>query len=180
MIQEEFIEKIKTNLSKNCCLSINERVFPVIVSMIMRIIFLYVDASSKLAKHCDRDIILLKDIHLVQDFIENQYIIISTEVHKDIHQKIDQGYKNFEYSPMEHVGGSNKKSLNKYISSKDFKKLCNENLKNMSIDARASNKILENINEFLDSFLNQCKKHCTQKKTNQLEESDIVYVMSQD
>ena len=181
MIGTDYAKTITDNIQKSCCLDINQQVLNIILNMVIRIISIYLDASSKITKHCDRETILLKDINLVQEFIENQYIILTSEVNSSLHQKIDENYGDKPYTSQVLIGGG-KKDLNKYISSKKFKEICEEMLKKFTIDTRASNKILEKINDFLNSFIKQCQKHCATKKekSKNLEEKDVIYLMSQE
>ena len=178
---KNYLEKLKNQISKNCCLNISDTFFTILFNMIIKIIVTYITTATKLAKHGDRNTILLKDIHLTQDFIDNEIIIISTEINCDKYSQLKKNYPKDDSNSFEYVGGKKiKKELEKYFTSKDFKALCINYLpKNINIDTRASNNMLEMITDFLDGFMNQCQKHCNIKKNDTLSQDDVYYLISQ-
>jgi histone H3/H4 len=180
MNQKSYLEKLKNQINKNCCLNITDTFFTILFDMFLKIIVTYLDTAKKLAKHSDRNTILLKDIHLAQDFIDNEIIIISTEINCDKYSQLKNNYPKDDTNNFEYVGGKKlTKELEKYFTSKEFKALCTNYLpKNINIDTRASNNMLETITEFLDGFMNQCKKHCDTKKSDTLSHDDAYYLIA--
>ena len=180
MDQKIIYDSIFNEIDSKCCFTINEKEKVLIVNFIKKFLFIYIETSLKLAKHSCRNKINLSDIKLTEDLIDNDNIMVSTEINKEKSDKIAN------------LKGGNHIINNsidfKAINEKHIKFLVNLCLKNIqksaSINKEAINYLYNKIKNFLSIFLNQCQNFCKYKlkknknnKKVKLNDTDIYYIL---
>lgn len=178
MDQKIIYNSIFNEIDSKCCFTINENEKILIINFIKKFLFIHLETSLKLAKHCCRNRIDISDIKLTEELIDKDNIMLSTEISKEKSDKIAK------------LKGGNKKNKIDFesLNEKEFKFLANLCLKNImksaSINKEAINYLYNKIKKFLNLFLNQCQNFCEYKskknKNNEkvkLNDTDIYYIL---
>ena len=122
MEQEIIYKNIFNEINSKCCFTVNNKEKVLIINFIKKFLFIYLETSLKLAKHCCRNRIDISDIKLTEELIDNDNIMLSTEISKDKSDSIAQ------------LKGGKKNNKNKIdfesLNEKEVKFLINLCLKN--------------------------------------------------
>lgn len=171
---------IFNEINEKCCFSINNNEKILIENFFKKLIYTYINASVKITKHSKKNIISLSDIKLVDDFISDETILLSTEINKDVNDSIQK---------------TNSKKQNKIDNNLNIKSI------NINFTKNIANKLLDNIDKkikindgaikylndillkFSLSFFNRCNNHCRIKQKEEkinkphLSSNDIYYIL---
>lgn len=173
-------------IENKCCFSIQNQEKNLIENFIKKLIYTYINASIKIINHCKKKMITLSDIKLADEFINDETIMISTEVNEEVNEEVNKKINELKNKDLKKEKYENKIII-KSIDFKFTKKITNKLIKNIDKHIEINDNALKFLNKILlkfsKSFFDRCENHCKIKKekekTNkvQLDSNDIYYIL---